>query len=273
MTQRYRILNVTEGTFLEPSLLGSPNVFSGFYNHSAAMGAFIELLSGAWAGDRVVIIGDQTQDDELPESVSMTGVPASKLYEVTKGNRAYVAFDHPMRKTLAEHYHYDFTVTKTETTRVAFGGEVTTVDTNVHSSRPDAATIRQLLREDAEPVVVINNETRQYLRPAAFGHGAGAGLAALVLNPSNTARRRTDPGLGLLPTALAFLVSPSLSGANRMRGVAGEWALDPITVISADTVENTPGCVDISEKVVESMRGDSGLAFRLDRALSAAPIG
>lgn len=205
------VANLSRHKGFSPSSTGNGVRISEFAQDGlGAMGAFAELLRGPWSNDRVALVGEWSNDDDLP-AVALDEAecgPATVWENIMAssgtgwGNVGWLA-----RKVVPGKFE------------------------KMPQGWFRRYEYRPVLNVDTEPTVFINLDKKQVITPAGFGDDPRPGVYAV------------NGGGGGVLTALAVLLAVSNKGGPRGYGdlgsdheLIGSWGGDRITVLGADTV-------------------------------------
>lgn len=229
MGQYHVIANLDKRLGYSPRSAGDFLKLTEFGHGGGAMCALVALLDGAWNGERVAIVGDYAETDDLdPENRLRAGIDPAYLY---------AAIVHP--KTLREQHGITTdwrnsgwlarkaataaglaTFDKEQWSMVYGSGQVSTGHSYRASLTPDA---------DTHERVVVNLDQREKIDPAEFGDDRRVGVFA------------TGGEVGGTLTALAVLLAVSSTeggrGGGDFRGESapvGAWGGDRIGLLSPE---------------------------------------
>lgn len=239
MGQYHVIANLDKRLGYSPRSAGDFIKLTEFGHGGGAMCALVTLLDEAWGGQRIAIVGDYAETNDLPaEARLLAGVDPAHLYSAVndpKGLRTQHGIDTDWRnvgwlarKVVEDSGHGTFDRQEWKTRH--YDG---TVSTSHHyncslTSRPDG---RQR--------VVVNLDRREKINPAEFGDSRSPGSFAVP-----------DEVGGTLP-ALAVLLAVSSTGGGRGGGdfrgkspLVGSWGgqriglLDPADAGDYDDISS-----------------------------------
>lgn len=267
MGQYHVIANLDKRMGFSPRSTGDFVKLMEFGQGSAAMCALVTLLDGAWHGERIAIVGDYAQSDDLDaENTLRAGISAEHLY---------AAINHPERLA-AEHgvkpawRNVGWLARKATTTAGLATYEKKSYD--LVNPQQGTRTTHHFYESamapdtDTAPRVVVNLDQREKIDPAEFGDDRRAGVFAVT------------GGRGGTLTALAVLLAVSSTGGGRgggdFRGEScpvGAWGGARIGLLHPDEATDY---TDLSEMMRVGMsearegiyrRRDDGLIERGDR--------
>lgn len=197
--------------------------------------ALIILLSdpNGWGGERIALIGDYAQDDDLDNSP----YPASELYERLYLSQGIKNVGWLARKVLTESG-----IARFETETFTIHDSETRQD---HQSRWHKANYGNPKDPESAPgVVVVNHDKQERLSPHLFG------------DKSTLLELAQDCHMGGTGAALTVLLAASCKGGRRGGGdiassspLVGSWAGDRISVLPEHQVDR--GLQDISARMRE----------------------
>lgn len=226
MGQYHRPVNLTTNEYLHPHDLDDGLKLLELGESGCGTMAALALMlapGGSWHGERIAIVGDYAEDTDLPPEFM-----AGTIWERCSSDDAAWQGVLDWRRPQAEKGEYGWTMARYEAMVAA------PRFTNV--SGPAKETLTSLTYDipaswapsDAQPMVIQNLDSRQYLRPEAFGDTPALDRFIWAHGES-------------VLCAFAILLAAACKGGARgggdfdgdQEGIVGSWAGDHISVIPA----------------------------------------
>lgn len=241
MGQYHVIANLEKRLGYSPRSTGDFIKLTEFGHGGGAMCGLVTLLDGAWHGERIAIVGDYAETDDLPADARLlAGIDPAHLYAaITRKDRlrSEHGIDTDWRNSgwLARKVVEDSNLGRFDRDE----WRVRHRDGTESTSRRYRCSLTA--RPDDRQRVVVNLDRREKIDPAAFGDDRSPGSFAIP-----------DEVGGTL-AALAVLLAVSSTGGGRGGGdfrgkspLVGSWGGQRIGLLDP---ADTAGYVDISEAV------------------------
>ena len=229
MGQYHSVINLDKCAGYSPRSLGT-GMKAAEQGESLTPGAALLLLlsdPNGWGGERVALVGDYAEDDDLPDSPH----PASELWRRTMDSKGVKNVGWLARKVIEEAGVATF---KKRTHRLHYRQGGHTDHTRYEY------TIHDLTSEALDPAMTVyNHDKRERITPTLLG------------DPTALLDIIREGWLGGTSTALTILLAASCKGGARGGGdydgehlLVGSWAGDHISVTAE--AEGPEGYTDIT---------------------------
>lgn len=235
MGQYYALLNLDHRTGFSPDAVSDYVKLMECGQSYNTPRALLELLAASenWAGNRIAVVGDYAEDDDLPGIESLCGVSAGSLYEAFRvGSQGFRDIGESVADMLTRSYGRK--------------------ELDPHQSMDPAGYVGARAG-DPMPVVVVNEDKGQLLDPLWFGTDASiTGAAGATVVGGYIVDEIVEAGH--MGTALVTLLAVGCQGGPRGGGdinsrssLVGSWAGDRVRVIAA--ADAGDGYEDISHRI------------------------